>query len=84
MAYERGLVNGYEERIAIIEAAATDPQAKKLIRQVNNQLALINTLKATGHEKQAKLADATRSVRALKRKVTSLEKALEKEKARNA
>ena len=84
VAYERGLVSGYEERIAIIEEAATDPQAKKLIRQINNQLALINTLKATGHEQQAKLTEANRTVRALRRKVTSLERTLEKAKVKNA
>ena len=84
LADERDRAEEQEERIAMILEAVEGGEAKKLVRQVNNQLKLINTLKARVQGLQSDLTAERRTVRALRRKLAAVEKALEKEKAKHA
>ena len=61
-----------QERVAIMEEAV-DPKSRKAIDKINNQAALIRTLKASVAKWQSKHADARRENGALKRRIRALE-----------
>ena len=69
----RALLEEARERIAILEEGVSD-EARPLLDKLNNQAELIRTLKSQLNEKTSKLADATRTINALRRKATGFEK----------
>ena len=69
---ERDKNEALEERIAIMEDAA-DPNSRKAVDKLNNQVEMIRTLKASVAEWQSKHADARRENGALKRRIRALE-----------
>ena len=70
---EREKTADLEERIAIILESA-DPKAQEIADTINNQRALIKTLKASVSEWQSKASAARKENGALKRRIKSLEK----------
>lgn len=72
-----------DERIALIETAA-GPDSQKAFEQINNLTALNRTLKSQVNELQFKHAHESRTVKALRRKVTDLEKQLAAREGRAA
>lgn len=66
-------LNESQERISIMEESA-DPKSREVINKINNQRALIQTLKSSVADWQSKCADARRENTVLKRRKRKLEK----------